>query len=257
MEIQTQTYQKGKKTQNGNVQQSTNNHGSLKDELRRLLAELLGTFALTLVAAGGEVIATISGGAVSPAARVVAPGLLVMAMIYTLGSQSGAHFNPVVTLAFTLRRDFPWGRVPGYWGAQLVGAVLAALLLRLLFGLVGHLGATFPHHGTIQALVMEVMLTFLLITVILGTATNHRLTGPNAAIAVGGTIVLAGLFAGPISGASMNPARSFGPFLVSGQLADAWIYVVGPIAGALLAVIVAWLLRGGTTKEAVETAKGN
>jgi aquaporin Z len=257
MEIQTQTYQKGKKTQNGNVQQSTNNHGSLKDELRRLLAELLGTFALTLVAAGGEVIATISGGAVSPAARVVAPGLLVMAMIYTLGSQSGAHFNPVVTLAFTLRRDFPWGRVPGYWGAQLVGAVLAALLLRLLFGLVGHLGATLPHHGTIQALVMEVMLTFLLITVILGTATNHRLTGPNAAIAVGGTIVLAGLFAGPISGASMNPARSFGPFLVSGQLADAWIYVVGPIAGALLAVIVAWLLRGGTTKEAVETAKGN
>jgi aquaporin Z len=257
MEIQTQTYQKGKKTQNGNVQQSTNNHGSLKDELRRLLAELLGTFALTLVAAGGEVISTISGGAVSPAARVVAPGLLVMAMIYTLGSQSGAHFNPVVTLAFTLRRDFPWGRVPGYWGAQLVGAVLAALLLRLLFGLVGHLGATLPHHGTIQALVMEVMLTFLLITVILGTATNHRLTGPNAAIAVGGTIVLAGLFAGPISGASMNPARSFGPFLVSGQLADAWIYVVGPIAGALLAVIVAWLLRGGTTKEAVETAKGN
>jgi aquaporin Z len=257
MEIQTQTYQKGKKTQNGNVQQSTNNRGSLKDELRRLLAELLGTFALTLVAAGGEVIATISGGAVSPAARVVAPGLLVMAMIYTLGSQSGAHFNPVVTLAFTLRRDFPWCRVPGYWGAQLVGAVLAALLLRLLFGLVGHLGATLPHHGTIQALVMEVMLTFLLITVILGTATNHRLTGPNAAIAVGGTIVLAGLFAGPISGASMNPARSFGPFLVSGQLADAWIYVVGPIAGALLAVIVAWLLRGGTTKEAVETAKGN
>jgi aquaporin Z len=257
MEIQTQTYQKGKKTQNGNVQQSTNNHGSLKDELRRLLAELLGTFALTLVAAGGEVIATISGDAVSPAARVVAPGLLVMAMIYTLGSQSGAHFNPVVTLAFTLRRDFPWGRVPGYWGAQLVGAVLAALLLRLLFGLVGHLGATLPHHGTIQAFVMEVMLTFLLITVILGTATNHRLTGPNAAIAVGGTIVLAGLFAGPISGASMNPARSFGPFLVSGQLADAWIYVAGPIAGALLAVIVAWLLRGGTTKEAVETAKGN
>ena len=110
--------------------------------------------------------------------------------------------------------------------------MLAALLLRLLFGLVGHLGATLPHYGTIQAFVMEVVLTFLLITVILGTATNHRLTGPNAAIAVGGIIVLAGLLAGPISGASMNPARSFGPFLVSGQLADAWIYVVGPTAGA-------------------------
>jgi glycerol uptake facilitator-like aquaporin len=107
MQIQTQAYQKEKKPQNGDVQKSANNHERLKDELRRLLAELLGTFALTLVAAGGDVIATISGGAISPAARVVAPGLLVMAMIYTLGSQSGAHFNPVVTLAFTLRRDFP------------------------------------------------------------------------------------------------------------------------------------------------------
>jgi len=234
-----------------------NTDGSLKDEARRLFAELLGTFALTFVAAGGEVIAVVSGGEVSPAARAVAPGLLVMALIYTVGSQSGAHFNPVVTLAFTLRQDFPWRRVPGYWGAQIVGAVLAALLLRALFGLVGHLGATLPRHGTIEALVMEVVLTFLLVTVILGTATNHRLTGPNAAIAVGGTIALIGLFAAPISGASMNPARSLGPFLVSGQLADAWIYIVGPLAGALLAVLVAWMLRGKTTPEAVEAAKGD
>lgn len=180
-----------------------------------------------------------------------------MALIYTLGSQSGAHFNPVVTLAFTLRQDFPWRRVPSYWVAQIVGAVLAALLLRVLFGLVGHLGATLPRHGIIEALVMEVVLTFLLVTVILGTATNHRLTGPNAAIAVGGTIALIGLFAAPISGASMNPARSLGPFLVSGQLADAWIYIVGPLVGALLAVLVAWLLRGKTTQEAVEAAKGD
>ena len=236
---------------------NTNSDGSLKDEARRLFAELLGTFALTFVAAGGEVIAVISGGEVSPAARAVAPGLLVMAMIYTLGSQSGAHFNPVVTLAFTLRQDFPWRRVPSYWVAQIVGAVLAALLLRVLFGLVGHLGATLPRHGIIEALVMEVVLTFLLVTVILGTATNHRLTGPNAAIAVGGTIALIGLFAAPISGASMNPARSLGPFLVSGQLADAWIYIVGPLVGALLAVLVAWLLRGKTTQEAVEAAKGD
>ena len=202
MVIQTQNYQKELKSQDGDIQKSANRDGRLKDELRRLLAEFLGTFALTLVAAGGEVIAGISGGEVSPAARAVAPGLLVMAMIYTLGSQSGAHFNPVVTLAFTLRQDFPWKRVPGYWGAQLVGAILAALLLRVLFGLVGHLGATLPRHGTIEALVMEIVLTFLLVTVILGTATNHRLTGPNAAIAVGGTIALLALFAGPISGAS-------------------------------------------------------
>jgi aquaporin Z len=255
--IQTQNYQKEMKPQKNDIQKIAKRNVSLKDEARRLFAELLGTFALTLVAAGGEVIAVISGGEVSPVARAVAPGLLVMTMIYTLGRQSGAHFNPVVTLAFTLRQDFPWKRVPGYWGAQLVGAVLAALLLRVLFGLVGHLGATFPHHGTIEALVMEVVLTFLLVTVILGTATNHRLTGPNAALAVGGTIALLALIAGPISGASMNPARSLGPFLVSGQLGDSWIYIVGPFVGGLLAVLVAWLLRGRTTPEAVETAKGN
>ncbi len=255
--IQTQNYQKEIKSQKNDIQKNAKRDGSLKDEARRLFAELLGTFALTLVAAGGEVIAVISGGEVSPAARAVAPGLLVMAMIYTLGSQSGAHFNPVVTLAFTLRQDFPWKRVPGYWGAQVVGAVLAALLLRVLFGLVGHLGATLPHHGAIEALVMEFVLTFLLVTVILGTATNHSLTGPNAALAVGGTIALLALFAGPISGASMNPARSLGPFLVSGQFGDSWIYIVGPFAGGLLAVLVAWLLRGRTTPEAVETSKGH
>jgi aquaporin Z len=204
MNRQTQTYRKTKELRDDIVLKSANNRERLIDELRRLLAELLGTFALILVAAGGDVIATISGGAVSPAARAVAPALLVMAMIYTLGSKSGAHFNPAVTLAFTLRRDFPWSRVPGYWGAQMVGAVFAAFLLRLLFGLAGHLGATLPHYGTIEAIVMEVLLTFLLITVILGTATNHRLTGPNAAIAVGGFIALAGLFAAPISGASMK-----------------------------------------------------
>ncbi len=230
----------------------------LVDESRRLLAELLGTFALTLVAAGGDVITAISGGEISLAARVVAPGLMVMALIYTLGNLSGAHFNPVVTLAFVLREDFPWRKVPGYWCAQLAGAVLAALLLRALFGLAGHLGATLPHYGTIQGLVMEIVLTFLLVTVILGTATNHKLTGHNAAIAVGATIALAGLFAYPVSGASMNPARSLGPFLVSGQFVAAWwIYLVGPLAGALLAVAMAWLLRGRTTREAVETARGD
>ena len=118
----------------------------LVDESRRLLAELLGTFALTLVAAGGDVITAISGGEISLAARVVAPGLMVMALIYTLGNLSGAHFNPVVTLAFALREDFPWRKVPGYWSAQLAGAVLAALLLRARFGLAGHLGATLPHY---------------------------------------------------------------------------------------------------------------
>lgn len=223
---------------------------------RRVLAELLGTFALTLVAAGGPVIAAASGVSVGLAALVVAPGLLVMALIYTLGPLSGAHFNPAVTLAFTLRANFPWRRLPGYWLAQLLGAVLAALLLRGLFGPVGHLGATLPHHGTRAPLAMETVLTFLLITVILATATNHQSIGHNAALAVGGTIALDGLFAAPISGASMNPARSFGPALVGGYLDTYWIYVVGPLAGAVLAVGMAWLLRGGPSPRAVEAAQG-
>ena len=189
-------------------------------------------------------------------ALVVAPALLVMAMIYTLGNVSGAHFNPVVTLAFSLRQDFPWRHVPGYWAVQLGGAFLAALLLRALFGTVGQLGATVPHHGVLASVVMETVLTCLLLTVILATATNHHLVGHNAALAVAGTIALDGLFAAPISGASMNPARSFGPALVDGQLATYWIYLIGPLAGAVLAVLLAWLLRGGTTTAAQEAAQG-
>jgi aquaporin Z len=229
----------------------------LINEFQRLLAELLGTFALTLVATGGVIISAISHGAVSPAAHYVAAGLLIMAMIYALGSTSGAHLNPTVTLAFALRRDFPWGRVPGYWIAQLLGAVLAALLLRFLFGTVEHLGATLPHQGAALACLMEALLTFLLITVVLGVATKGELVGNNVAIAVGGTITLCGLFGGPISGASMNPALSLGPFLVGGLLANAWIYLLGPFAGAFLAVGMAWLLRGGTTPQAVKAAKGD
>ena len=169
--------------------------------VRRLVAELLGTFALTIVAAGGPTIAAATGQGLGGAAEVIAPGLLVMAMIYTLGPLSGAHFNPSVTLAFTLRQNFPWQWVPGYWAVQLLGAVLAALLLRGLFGLAGHLGTTVPHHGTLTSLVVEVLLTFLLLTVILATAANYRIVGHNAAIAVGGTIALDGLFAAPVSGA--------------------------------------------------------
>lgn len=224
--------------------------------VQRLTAELLGTFALTFVAAGAGVIGAVSGGQISLAAAVVAPALLVMAMIYTVGDLSGAHFNPAVTLAFTLRSDFPWRWVPGYWAMQIGGAVLAALLLRGLFGNRGHLGATLPQHGVFAALIMEVVLTFFLVTVILGTATDHRLVGHNAALAVGGLIALDGLFAAPISGASMNPARSFGPALISGDLTGYWIYVVGPVAGACFAVLLAFLLRGKHGKDERSAAWG-
>ncbi len=210
-----------------------------------------------MVSAGGLVISTISHGEICPVVHYVTAGLIILAMIYTLGSTLGAHFNPTITLAFALRRDFPWGRVPGYWIAQLLGAVLAALLLRFLFGMVEDLGVTLPHQGAGVACLMEALLTFLLVTVVLGVASKGELVGNNVALSLGSTIVLCGLFAGPISGASMNPARSLGPFLVSGQLADAWIYLVGPFSGALFTVGMAWLLRGGTSPQAVKAAKGD
>jgi aquaporin Z len=228
-------------------------------DARRLFAELVGTFLLTLVAAGGDVIGSATGVPISLSARVVGPGLLVMAMIYTLGDVSGAHLNPVVTLAFAVRHDFPWRRVPWYWLGQFAGAVLAAVFLRALLGNVGHLGASqpSPRYGDVPAMVMEIVLTCLLVTVILGTARGTRLIGHNAALAVGGTIALAGLFAWPLSGASMNPARSFGPALVNGNLSSVWVYFVGPTIGALLACGIAWILHGHTTPEAVKAATGS
>lgn len=226
---------------------------------QRLFAELLGTFLLTLVAAGADVVGAATGHPADSLARYVAPALLVMAMIYTIGNVSGAHLNPVVTLAFSLRRDFPWARVTQYWAAQLVGSLLATLLLLVVFGDTAHLGATMPNPrtGDGAALVTEIALTALLVTVILGTAHNQRLVGHNAAFAVAGTIALAGLFGGSISGASLNPARSFGPALLGGALGSYWIYLVGPTIGALLAVGMAWILRGSHSPAAVAAATGD
>jgi len=228
-------------------------------EWRRLVAETLGAFLLTLVAAGPNTISAATGHAISQSAADVAPGLLVMALIYTIGDVSGAHFNPVVTLAFAIRDDFPWKRVPGYMASQFVGAIAAAVLLRVLFGDVGHLGATLPAPDlpAVVPLVMEAVLTCLLVTVILGTAHDTRLVGHNAALAVGGAIALAALFSSPVSGASMNPARSLGPALVSGDVGSLWIYIVGPLLGALLATLIAWILHGPTTDSARRAAGGD
>ncbi len=225
-------------------------------EIRPLLAELLGTFALTFVGAGAIMIAALSDHQLTYVARVASPGILVMAMIYTLGEISGAHINPAVTLAFALRGAFAWVRVPGYWLAQFVGAVFAALLLRAMFGPVEHVGATLPHFGTWPALVMEIILTCLLVMVIIGTATESRIVGPNAGLAVGATIALCGLFADPVSGASMNPARSLGPYLVSGELSGAWIYIVAPAIGAVLAVVFSNFLHGGPGSHEIKAAGG-
>ncbi|MHB2022864.1 MAG: MIP/aquaporin family protein [Mycobacteriales bacterium] len=226
-------------------------------ERQRLLAELVGTFALTFVAAGGPVLGAVVPGGVGRAAAVTAPGLMVLALIYTVGDVSGAHLNPAVSLAFAIRRDFPWRRLPGYWVAQAIGAIVAAAVLRALFGTAGHVGATLPAHGgDVRSLVMEIVLTWLLVTVILGTSEGHKLVGHNAAIAVGGYVALAGLFASPISGASMNPARSLGPDLLGGTMSSFWIYLVAPVIGALLAVGLAAGLHGGANQYERQAALG-
>jgi aquaporin Z len=213
-------------------------------EWRRLFSELLGTFMLVLVAAGGGILH--GEGQISLAAAVVAPGLMVMAIILFMGAVSGAHLNPAVSLAFALRGDFPWKRVPGYVIVQLAGATLACLFLYAVFGNVQHLGATLPGPGYVnwQALLMEVVLTATLVSVILGTASAAQNVGAIAALGVGGYIALAGLWSAPVSGTSMNPARSFGPALVSGDFSSYWVYVLGPLAGALIAVGCAYVLRG-------------
>jgi aquaporin Z len=213
-------------------------------EYRRLFAEVLGTFMLVLVAAGGGILH--AKGQVSLTAAVVAPGLMAMAIILFMGAVSGAHLNPVASIAFALRGDFPWKRVPGYLTAQLVGATLACLFLLAVFGNVGHLGATLPGPGykPWQALLMEVALTGGLVSVILGTASAAQNVGTIGALGIGGYVALAGLWAAPVSGASMNPVRSIGPALVSGDWSSFWVYLAGPLAGAIVAVGAARILRG-------------
>ena len=228
-------------------------------EWRRLFAEGWGTFLLVLVAAGGGVVSARSGGVVTLGMIVVAPGLMVMVIIYFMGTVSGAHLNPAVTLAFAVRRNFPWRRVPGYILAQLVGGLGAVLFLKTILGTSGALGATVPGNGISNgtAFAMEVVLTAGLVNTILGTASGARNIGANGAIAVGGYIVLAGLWAAPISGASMNPVRSLAPDLVRGNLATTWIYLVGPLLGALIGVAFEWILKGKPTTSGTIAAQGD
>jgi aquaporin Z len=230
------------------------NNSSL--EWRRLVAETLGTFLLVLAGAGAGVVAAESHGQISRAAAVTAPGLTVLAMILSIGAISGAHLNPVVSMAFAARGDFPWKRVPGYVVVQLIGATLAVVFLRLVFGRVGMLGATVPGRGFDdgQALLVELALTAGLVSTILGTASKAQNVGPISALGVSGYIVLAGLWASPVSGASMNPARSFAPEAVLGDFSHLWVYVVGPLVGGLVAVAFARILRGPGGHDPVASA---
>jgi len=225
-----------------------------------MFAETLGTFLLVLAAAGASVVAAASHVAIGRAAAVSAPGLTVLAVILFMGAVSGAHLNPAVSLAFAARGDFPWRRVPGYVLAQLLGATLAVLFLLALFGRVGSLGATVPGAGidNTQAVLMELVLSAGLVSTILGTASRAQNLGPISAFGVAGYIILAGLWSSPISGASMNPARSFAPDLVLGDFSHFWVYLVGPLAGAMLAVGFAHILRGrgGHDSLAARAAQG-
>lgn len=204
---------------------------------RQLVAEFIGTFGLVFAGTGAVVFNQMTL-ALTHVGIAIVFGLIVTAMIYTFGHTSGAHFNPAVTLGFAVIGDFPWRQVPGYLAAQVLGAVAASGLLRATFGLVGNLGATLPATAPTHSFVLEFVLTFLLMIVIMGAAVDAKAVKGFAGMAIGATVGLEAMFGGPISGASMNPVRSFGPALVAGAWAHHWIYWVAPIGGALLAAFV-------------------
>lgn len=229
-----------------NVVERLTDFNNPKQEWRRLFSEVMGTFLLLLVAAGSGLMNAAFGDPISRTAAVVAPGLMVMAMILFMGRVSGAHFNPAVSVAFALRGDFPWRRVPGYIVAQFTGAVLAVLLLQTVIGESASNGGTYPAQSTthLAAFVMEVILTFGLVSVILGTASGAQNIGIIGALGVGGYVALAGLWASPLSGASMNPMRSLAPDLVANDFTAYWVYLAGPLLGAAIGVLAAYMLRG-------------
>lgn len=211
--------------------------------LRRALAELVGAFGLVFAGTGAIIINAESGGVIGHLGIGLTFGLIIMVMIYATGHISGAHFNPAVTIAFAAARHFPLSNVPVYIAAQLIGALAASMLLRGMFGNIANLGATLPAGSAGQSFLLEIVLTFFLMFVIISVATDVRAVGQAAAIAIGGTVGLEAIFAGPISGASMNPARSLAPALVSGTWDSQWLYIAGPVLGALAGAFVYVVIR--------------
>jgi aquaporin Z len=232
---------------------------NLRYEWRRLFSEVFGTFLLVLAGAGAAVVDQSSHAQIGRVASVIAPALTVLAVILFMGAVSGAHLNPIVSVAFALRGDFAWRRVPGYLVAQLGGALLAALFLRVTFGDIAHGGVTLPGGGftSAQAFALEAVLSLGLVSTILGTASSAQNVGSLSALGVAAYIALAGLWASPVSGASMNPVRSLGPALVSADLHDVWIYLSAPLLGAVVAVAAAYVLRGpGGDPGGIRAAQG-
>lgn len=226
--------------------------------MKKLAAELLGTFALVFAGTGAVVTNDVSGGTVSHVGIALTFGLVVLAMVYAVGDVSGAHLNPAVTLGFFAARRFEGRLVAPYIAGQCTGAMLASLILRLLFPTNATLGATLPAGDALQSFVLEAILTFLLMFVILSVSTGSKEKGVLAGVAVGSVIALEALFAGPISGASMNPARSLAPALVSLRLDSLWVYLTAPVLGACAGVLACRCVQapgccrplGSTPKEA-------
>jgi aquaporin NIP len=212
--------------------------------MKRCFSEFLGTFVLVFAGTGAIVINATTHGAIGHAGIALTFGLVVLAMIYTFGDVSGAHLNPAVTVAFAFAGRFPWREAPGYVGAQVAGAFAASGLLRVLFPNDPNLGATLPAGSHAQSFILELVLTFILMLVILSVSTGAKEKGITAGIAIGAVIALEAMFAGPICGASMNPARSLAPAIVSGQMEGLWIYLVATTCGALLAVPACCGVRG-------------
>ena len=221
---------------------------------KKLVAEFLGTFCLVFAGTGAIVIDSVSGGGVSHVGVAITFGLIVLAMIYTIGDISGAHINPAVTIGFFAARRFEAGSVFPYVGSQCAGALVASIALRFLFLKTPTLGETIPAGSAMQSFVLEMILTALLMFVILSVSTGAREKGITAGIAVGAVIALEAMFAGPICGASMNPARSLAPALISGNLSALWIYLVAPVLGAALGVIGCRCVRERGCCSGAETA---
>jgi aquaporin NIP len=210
---------------------------------KRFISEIIGTFALVFCGTGAMVINDFTGGTVTHVGVAITFGLIVMGMIYAFGDISGAHMNPAVTIGFAYAKKFPWKEVPAYVLAQLIGAFLASGILLYLFPESQTLGATLPGLSALKVFIFEIILSFFLMVVIINVSTGSKEIGVVAGIAIGSVVLLEAMFAGPITGASMNPARSIAPAVVSGNIADLWIYIFAPIIGCVLAVVTCKLVK--------------
>ncbi|HEX5111913.1 MAG TPA: aquaporin [Saprospiraceae bacterium] len=212
-----------------------------KEIIRQYLAEFVGTFALVFCGTGAIIINEVTQGAITHVGIAITFGFIIMSMIYTFGTISGAHFNPAVTIAFTVAKLFKPSLVLPYILSQIAGGVVASLMLKVLFPMNQTLGATLPAGSDMQSFILEIILTFFLMLVILSVSQGSKEQGMFAGLAIGGTVLLDAMFGGPVSGASMNPARSLAPALVTMNLQHLWLYLVAPVCGSLLALAV-WKL---------------